>query len=73
MDITHDPETDAVMIKLAGGDYDESEEVHPGVVLDFDKDGRVLAIEIIPASKVLGVGDWTAARLPGATPPLAAE
>ena len=73
MDITHDPEADAVMIRLASGDYDESEEVHPGVVLDFDKDGRVMAIEIIPASRVLGAGDWTAAKLPASATQLAAE
>ncbi len=73
MDITHDPEADAVMIRLAAGEYDESEEVHPGVVLDFDKDGRVLAIEIIPASKVLRAGDWTSARPPGSAPSIAAE
>jgi uncharacterized protein YuzE len=31
----------------------ESEEVAPGIVLDFDAEGRVLAIEFLPASKVL--------------------
>ena len=73
MDVTHDPDADAVMIRLAAGTYDESEEVHPGVVLDFDRDGRVLAIEIMPASKVLGAGAGANARLPQSPHGVAAE
>lgn len=73
MDFTYDPEADAVMIRLGEGKYDETEEVAPNVMLDFDADGRVLGIEILTASKVLAPGDWTKARLPGPAHEIAAE
>ena len=51
MRITYDPETDMLGIVLGNTPYLESEEVVPGVVLDFDEDKRVIAIEIFNASK----------------------
>lgn len=59
MDFNYDPDADGLMIRLADGDYAESEEVHPGLVLDFDKQGRILRIEVLPASKVLAPGAWS--------------
>ena len=73
MKVTYDPEADAVFIEIATGDYDESEEVAPNVMLDFDKQGRVLAVEVLTASKVLAPGDWTKAALPGGEQVEAAE
>lgn len=61
MTLRYDPEADAVYIKLADGDYDESEEVSPGVILDFTKDGQVMGIEILNASKTLAPGAWSKA------------
>ena len=49
------------MVRLAEGQYYESEEVHPGFTLDFDKDGRVLGFEVLPASQVLAPGAWSEA------------
>ena len=48
----YDPEVDALAIKW-GGDipYGESNEVEPGVILDYDKDGNVIGIEVLDASK----------------------
>ena len=44
---SYDPEVDILAIRFAPpGHYVESEEVAPGVVLDFDKDGRVIGIEV---------------------------
>jgi uncharacterized protein YuzE len=40
----YDPEADAAYIKLADGGYCESEEVSPGVLLDFTQDGRLVGI-----------------------------
>ena len=61
MKISYDAEADGLTIRLADGQYFESEEVHPGFVLDFDEDGRVLGFEVLPASKVLGPGAWSTA------------
>ncbi len=65
MTLRYDPEADAVYIRLADGEYDESEEVSPGVFLDFTLDGRVMGIEILSASKTLAPGAWSKAPPPG--------
>ena len=47
------PETDMLYIKLAAGISTESEEIVPGIVLDFDKHNHVIGIEIEDASKLM--------------------
>jgi uncharacterized protein YuzE len=64
-DLTYDPEADAVFVRLSQDAPVESEEVSPGVTLDFDALGRVVALEILPASKVLAPGAWSKAPMPG--------
>jgi uncharacterized protein YuzE len=44
------PDGDMLYVRLREGAYVESEEVAPGVVLDFDAEGRVLGIELEEAS-----------------------
>lgn len=51
MKIEYDPKADAMYIRLLAGIVAESNEVHPGVVLDFDADGRMLGIEVLDVSK----------------------
>ena len=65
-ELTYEPEADAVFVRLADGAPKESEEVSPGVTLDFDASGRVVAMEVLPASKVLAPGAWSKAPAPGA-------
>jgi uncharacterized protein YuzE len=45
-----DKENDALYLRLDETAIVESEEVQPGVILDFDKDGRVVGIEILALS-----------------------
>ena len=71
--MTHDPEADAVFIKIANEHPVESAEVAPGVVLDFTEDGRVTGIEILFASKTLAPGDWSKWPMPGDSKAHAAE
>lgn len=76
LDNSYDPDADAAYIRLADPDTHrivESEEVAPGVVLDFTEDGRVVGIEILFASKTLAPGDWSKAPLPGTVKAHAAE
>lgn len=42
-----DKEDDALYFRLNESAIIESEEVRPGVHLDFDKDGRVLGVEFL--------------------------
>lgn len=45
-----DRENDALYLRLDETEVVESEEVQPGVILGFDKDGRVIGVEILALS-----------------------
>ena len=45
-----DKENDALYLRLNETMIIESEEVQPGVVLDFDENGRVVGVEILSLS-----------------------
>ena len=45
-----DRENDALYFRLDETEIVESEEVQPGVILDFNKNGRVVGIEILALS-----------------------
>ena len=51
MKIEYDQQADAMYIRLRAGSVAESDEVRPGVVLDFDAEGQVLGIEMLDVSK----------------------
>jgi uncharacterized protein YuzE len=51
MKVRYDPEVDVVSILLADSPVEESDEPKPGIVLDYDSSGNVVAIEIRDASK----------------------
>jgi uncharacterized protein YuzE len=58
------PDTDMLYIKLAEGTSRESEEVAPGIVLDFDQQSRVIGIEIEDASKLVDLSRLEVLALP---------
>ena len=47
MKVTYDPEVDVLRILLSDAPIEESDEDKPGVILDYDKDGNVVALEIL--------------------------
>ncbi|MGA2035808.1 MAG: DUF2283 domain-containing protein [Thermoguttaceae bacterium] len=51
MKAIYDPRTDTLSIELKSGPVAESDEDKPGVILDYDKDGNLLGIEVLDASK----------------------
>jgi uncharacterized protein YuzE len=51
MKVTYDPEVDVVRILFNSAPIEESDETKPGLVLDYDKDGNVVGMEILNASK----------------------
>ena len=51
MKITYDPEVDVIRIVFSNAPIEESDEEKPGVILDFDKAGNVVGMEILDASR----------------------
>lgn len=49
-----DKQNDALYFRLDEEKIIESEEVAPGVILDFDRDNQVVGIEILNVSKRIG-------------------
>jgi uncharacterized protein YuzE len=57
-------ETDMLYIKLANGVSIESDEVSPGVVVDYDENNRAIGIEIEDASKFVDLSRLELTALP---------
>ena len=57
MKVTYDSEVDVLRILLSNTPIEESDEDKPGVILDYDKDGNVVGLEILDAQKRLGGRD----------------
>ena len=51
MKVTYDPDVDVLRILLSNATIEESDEDKPGVILDYDKDGNIVGLEILQASK----------------------
>lgn len=58
------PETDSLYIDLAERPGTDSREIAPGIVLDFDEDGRLAGIDIDHASQVANLSRLEAESLP---------
>lgn len=51
MKLKYDREVDILYIRLNDSPIEESDEEHPGFILDYDADGQIVGIEIMNASK----------------------
>jgi len=51
MKIKYDQEVDILLIELSDSKIYESDESKPGVIIDYDKEGNIVKIEILDASK----------------------
>jgi uncharacterized protein YuzE len=49
--VVYDPEVDVLRIVLSNTPVEESDEDKPGVILDYDKDGNLVGLEVLDASK----------------------
>ena len=51
MKVTYDVETDTLRVIFRSSPIQESDEDKPGVILDYDKEGNIVGLEILDASK----------------------
>ena len=56
MKAKYDAETDALYVSLSDGAVVDTEEMRPGIMVDLDADGRIIAIELLDASEHLAPG-----------------
>ena len=54
VEVEYDKKSDALYIWVRKGKYDISEELAENVILDLDKTGRIIGIEVLDASKNMG-------------------
>ncbi len=74
MRMHYDPDADAFAASFAPkGACVESEEVAPGVVLDFDADGQVVGVEVLDVRRRMAARPALPAGRPAADKPAAAE
>jgi uncharacterized protein YuzE len=56
MKLHYDSEADALYVRFSDQKILESEEVRPGLILDFDEEGRIVAIEMLDVRKQMPPG-----------------
>ena len=52
--VEYDKKADAIYIWVRKAKYDISEEIAENVIIDLDKAGRIIGIEVLDASKNMG-------------------
>lgn len=50
MNTRYDAEADAFYVNFGAAEILESEEVRPGIIFDFDAEGRIVGIEVLDTS-----------------------
>ncbi|HEU0140149.1 MAG TPA: DUF2283 domain-containing protein [Bryobacteraceae bacterium] len=51
MKLRYDPDVDVLRIILSDAPVEESDEDKPGVILDYDRNGNIVGLEILDASR----------------------
>jgi len=57
MKVNFDREANALYIRFSDDKIEQTAEVRPGVMLDYDAKGRIVALEILNASEALSGPD----------------
>ena len=65
MKVNYFPDTDSLYIDLSERPSAESREISDGVVLDYDKDGNLVGIDIDNASSKVQLHTLVVSKLPG--------
>jgi len=57
MKVSFDRESDALYVRFSDEAVADTAEVRPGIMFDYDAQGRIVALEILDASRNLAVRD----------------
>ena len=71
MKINYDSQVDALSVTLRKGVVDRTVEIAPEIMIDFDKEGRPLYLEILDASIKVGKKNMNSIRIGKETIPFA--
>ena len=61
VELKYDPDADAAYLRLSASAIIESEEVAPGVILDYDAEGHIVGLEVLHAKRHLAIDTLVAA------------
>ena len=64
MKISYYPETDSIYIDLSAKESVDSQEVSPGIVLDYDSEGNLTGIDIDNASTKMSLDQLILSKIP---------
>lgn len=64
MKLNYYSDTDSLYIDLSSKPSVDSDEVSPGVIVDYDDEGNITGIDIDKASKILDLKELTLNHLP---------
>ena len=65
MKIIFDPETDTMNLIFRNDSIAESDEIKKGIILDYNKDGKIVSMEILDASEQITEPDGILYQLKG--------
>lgn len=51
MNLVYDPKRDILQISFSSNSVEETTQIAPGIVLDYDEDGRIIGLELRKASQ----------------------
>jgi len=51
MKLEFDPTADAAYFEISPAEIEKTKEIEPGIIVDYDKEGHVIGIEVLSVSK----------------------
>ena len=63
MEISYDKEADAMYIEFREGDFGRNKKIDDFTIIDFDKEGNILGIELLEVSKRMPAQSFSKVRL----------
>lgn len=51
--VKYDPQTDILRLRFGNIPIEESDQVEPGVIVDYDAEGHIVGVELLDASDLI--------------------